>query len=226
MVHAVARPNRPSRRTPASRPAPAALARAEGGTIPDVLAPGLDVVFCGINPGRYSAAVGHHFARPGNRFWPALHLGGFTAAVLDPADDRSLLEVGCGLTNLVARATATAAELDRRELQAGAARLVRTVEALAPTALAVVGIGAYRNGFDRPGAAPGRQPRDDRDHDRVGPAEPERAQRPPSAARSGSALRGAALCDRRAVSGAQAVGRSAAPTSPRAAARRYCVPAW
>src|SRR3954454_7850465 len=98
------------------------LAAAER-TVPDVIAPGLRVLFCGINPGLYSAFTGHHFARPGNRFWPALHLAGFTARVLRPAEERTLLDRGCGITTLVERASATAAELSATELAVGAERL-------------------------------------------------------------------------------------------------------
>jgi double-stranded uracil-DNA glycosylase len=85
---------------------------AAGRTVPDVIASGLDVLFCGINPGLYSGATGHHFARPGNRFWPALHGAGFTERRLDPFEEHRLLDAGCGITNLVTRATATAAELE------------------------------------------------------------------------------------------------------------------
>src|SRR6266508_4491172 len=93
------------------RPSPAALAAAAGKLVPDVIAPGLDVLFCGLNPGLYSAATGRHFARPGNRFWPVLHRSGFTPRLLDPAEQDRLLELGLGITNLVERATGGAAEL-------------------------------------------------------------------------------------------------------------------
>src|SRR5437867_7702070 len=96
------------------------VAAARDRTIPDVMAPGLRVLFCGINPSLYSAAIGHHFGRPGNRFWPALHAGGFTPRVLSPYEDATLLRLGLGLTNLVARATAAAEELSAGELAAGA----------------------------------------------------------------------------------------------------------
>jgi TDG/mug DNA glycosylase family protein len=92
-----------------TRPTRHDLEAAAGRRIPDVIAPGLDVLFCGINPGLWSAAVGHHFARPGNRFWKVLHEAGFTPEVVAPADDRCLLELGLGITNLVARSSATAA---------------------------------------------------------------------------------------------------------------------
>src|SRR5512132_2576441 len=103
----------------AARPTPAELADAEGRFVPDVLGPGLRVLFCGINPGLWSAAVGHHFARPGNRFWKALHLGGFTPRLLAPDEEDELLALGLGITNLVERATAGAAELGPDELRAG-----------------------------------------------------------------------------------------------------------
>src|SRR5512144_3315827 len=96
---------------PFPRPTRAQLAAAVSATLKDVIAPGLDVLFCGINPGLYSGATGHHFARPGNRFWPTLHLAGFTPRLLDPGEERELLTLGYGLTNLVPRATATADEL-------------------------------------------------------------------------------------------------------------------
>src|SRR5882724_1779947 len=109
------------------KPTSAQIAAAAGKTVRDVIAPGLRVLFCGINPGLYTAAVGHHFARPGNRFWKVLHLAGFTAEQLSPFDDRALLDDGIGITNLVARATATAAELGAEELSNGARSLARKV---------------------------------------------------------------------------------------------------
>src|SRR5437667_1430511 len=111
----------------ASRPSPTDLAAAHGREIPDVIAPDLAILFCGINPGLWSAAVGHHFARPGNRFWPALAGAGFTDGQLDPADEGRLLAAGLGITNLVERATAAADELGREELVAGAAALAAKV---------------------------------------------------------------------------------------------------
>lgn len=139
------------------RPTRAQLAEAGGRRLPDVIGPGLAVLFCGINPGLYSAAVGHHFARPGNRFWTALHRSGFTDRLWVAAEDHRLLQLGYGLTNLVARATAAAAELTVDELKAGRRRLLRKVRRFRPRWLAVVGITAYRTAFDRPGAALGRQ---------------------------------------------------------------------
>jgi len=108
------------------RPTRAELLAAFGKRVPDLIAPGLRVLFCGINPGLYSAATRHHFARPGNRFWPVLHTAGFTPRILKPWEERDLLAWGYGITNLVARATATAAELARAEFVAGARRRART----------------------------------------------------------------------------------------------------
>src|SRR5438094_5100335 len=102
-----------------TRPTSAELAAAEGKTVPDLIAPDLAVLFCGINPGLYSAYTGHHFARPGNRFWPALHAGGFTDRLLSPSEERELLDRGYGITNVVDRASAAADELTATELAAG-----------------------------------------------------------------------------------------------------------
>ena len=137
---------------------------AAGRTVRDVIGEGLRVLFCGINPGLYSGAVGHHFAQPGNRFWPVLHAAGFTDRVLASWEERELLDYGYGITNLVARATATAAELAREEFVAGARRLERKVKRYRPRWVAVVGIGAYRTAFGRPRAVIGGQP------ERIGPA--------------------------------------------------------
>jgi len=127
-----------------SRPTREQLQAAAGHTIPDVVAPGLRVLFCGINPSLYSAAVGHHFARPGNRFYPALHAAGLTDRLIRPYEDRELLLYGLGVTNLVARATATAAELSPEELLAGWASVRALVERYAPARLAVLGVQSYR----------------------------------------------------------------------------------
>jgi len=140
-----------------SRPTKAQVAAAVGRTVPDLIRPHLKVLFCGINPGLYSGATRHHFARPGNRFWPALHAAGFTQRLVSPWDEHLLLEEGLGITNLVARATATAAELSPEELRAGRRRLERKVARYRPRWVAVVGIGAYRTAFNRPKAAMGRQ---------------------------------------------------------------------
>ncbi|MGY2004770.1 G/U mismatch-specific DNA glycosylase [Blastococcus sp. SYSU DS1024] len=126
--------------------------------LPDVVAPGLDVLFCGINPSLLSAEVGHHFARPGNRFWPAIHLAGFTPRLLRPEEDGELLRYGLGVTNVVDRPTRTAAELSVEELREGAAVLERLVARVRPRVLAVLGITAWRQGFGRPRAVAGRQP--------------------------------------------------------------------
>jgi TDG/mug DNA glycosylase family protein len=133
------------------------LAAARSKTIPDVIAPGLAVLFCGINPGLYSAATGHHFARPGNRFWPALHQSGFTPRQLRPDEQDLLPGFGLGVTNVAARATARADELTSDELRRGAARLAKLAAEFRPRYVAVVGISAYRIGFDRPQATVGQQ---------------------------------------------------------------------
>jgi double-stranded uracil-DNA glycosylase len=139
------------------RPTRTELLAAAGRTIPDVIGPDLRVLFCGINPGLYSAATGHHFARPGNRFWPALHAAGFSKRLLHPSEERLLLASGYGITNLVARSTAAADELAPEEFVAGRHRLATKVRRYRPRIVAVLGVGAYRLGFARPGAGPGRQ---------------------------------------------------------------------
>jgi TDG/mug DNA glycosylase family protein len=124
----------------------------------DVIAPDLRVLFCGINPGLYSAATGNHFARPGNRFWPALHAAGFTPKLLRPWEKSLLLEAGYGLTNLVNRATAAADELSADEFVTGGKQLVRKIRRYRPGTVAFLGLGAYRHAFGRPKATLGRQP--------------------------------------------------------------------
>ncbi|MGQ4418876.1 G/U mismatch-specific DNA glycosylase [Streptomyces sp. SAS_269] len=126
---------------------PAELEAARDRLVPDVVADGLRVLFCGINPGLMSAATGHHFARPGNRFWPVLHLSGFTPRLLKPAEQRELLTYGLGITNVVARATARADELTAGEYVAGGQSLAAKVTRLRPRWLAVVGVTAYRAAF-------------------------------------------------------------------------------
>ena len=128
-----------------------------GKTIPDVIAPDLHVLFCGINPGLYSGAVGHHFARPGNRFWPALFAAGITDRLLSAFEECELLQGGYGITNLVERATATADGVSREELINGARRLQIKAKRYKPRIIAVVGIGAYRTAFARPKAGLGLQ---------------------------------------------------------------------
>jgi TDG/mug DNA glycosylase family protein len=139
------------------RPTRADLAAAAGTTLPDVIARDLDVLFCGINPGLYTAAVQQHFGRPGNRFWPTLHKAGFTPRLFHPSEQRELLRHGCGITNVVARATTAAAELTAVELVDGTRTLKARVRRYRPRVLAVVGIGAYRTGFARPRASTGLQ---------------------------------------------------------------------
>jgi double-stranded uracil-DNA glycosylase len=140
-------------------PTRAELAAAADRLVPDVVRPGLRVVFCGINPGLYTAWAGHHFARPGNRFWPALHQSGFTPRQLHPSQQDQLLDLGLGVTNVVARATATAAELTAAELRAGGERLARDVGEWRPAYVAVLGVTAYRAAFGDRRAALGLQAR-------------------------------------------------------------------
>lgn len=142
---------------PPQKPTKAELAAAVHLLVPDLVAPGLRVLFCGINPGLYTAAIGHHFGRPGNRFWPALHGAGFTPRLFAPWEERELLPLGIGITNMVERTTATAAELSPDEYVAGGQRLHRLVEAQQPRVVAFLGIGAYRTAFGRPKAVLGLQ---------------------------------------------------------------------
>jgi double-stranded uracil-DNA glycosylase len=147
-----------ARHGPPRPPTRADLAAARDLTIPDVVAPGLRVLFAGINPGLYSAATAHHFARPGNRFWPALHQSGFTRRQLRPDEQWQLLESGLGITNIVARATARADELTAAELRSGGASLMALAASLDIRCLAVLGITAYRAAFGRADAVMGPQP--------------------------------------------------------------------
>jgi TDG/mug DNA glycosylase family protein len=140
------------------RPTRADLLAAVHRTVPDVIAAGLKVLFCGINPGLYTAWAGHHFARPGNRFWPALFASGFTNRLLRPEEERELLSSGYGITNLVERATVAADELSREELVAGAETLRRKVAGYRPKCLAILGLSAYRLAFERPKTCLGLQP--------------------------------------------------------------------
>ncbi|WP_216892287.1 G/U mismatch-specific DNA glycosylase [Nocardia alni] len=139
------------------RPTPADLAAANGGSIPDLLAPDLRVLFCGINPGLWSGATGHHFARPGNRFWPTLFRSGFTPRLFRPDEQRELLALGLGITNVAARTTAKAEELTSQELREGGRMLTDRVRQYRPHVLAVLGLGAYRTAFGRPRTTVGRQ---------------------------------------------------------------------
>ena len=113
----------------------------------DVIAEGLDGLLCGINPSLYSAAVGHHFARPGNRFWPALAGGGLTPRLWSPFEDGRLPELGYGITNLCWRATARADELEPDEFVRGRRTLARKLSRWRPKCLAILGISAYRAAF-------------------------------------------------------------------------------
>jgi TDG/mug DNA glycosylase family protein len=140
------------------KPTKEQLAAARNRKVPDVIGPGLKVLFCGINPGLYSAAVGHHFARPGNRFWPTLYAAGFSDHLLSPFEEQLLLARGYGVTNLVDRATATAGELSADELIEGGRRLTRKVRRYQPAWVAFVGVTAYRTAFDRRHALQGPQP--------------------------------------------------------------------
>ena len=139
------------------RPTAQELLSAEGKTVPDLIAPDLKVLFCGINPGLYSGATGLHFARPGNRFWPAVFAAGFTSRLLHPSEPDELLAAGYGITAIVRRATATAAELSDDEYRAGRVALERKIRKYKPRWLAMLGLGAYRVGFERTKAKVGRQ---------------------------------------------------------------------
>ncbi len=142
------------------KPSKADLQAAYGKTVPDIIAPRLKVLFVGINPGLYSGAVGHHFARPGNRFWPVLFKAGFTRRQLLPREERELIQYGYGITNIVSRATASAAELDQEELQAGGRLLAAKVKRRRPHIVAVLGLQAFRTAFGQPKAGFG--PREER----------------------------------------------------------------
>ncbi len=140
------------------KPTPVELAAAAGKGIKDVIAPGLRVLFVGINPGLYSAATGHHFARPGNRFWPALHAARFTSRLLHPSEQKLLLKNGYGVTNLVNRATASADELAPGEFVAGRRHLASKVRRCRPNIIAFLGVGAYCHAFALRRALLGPQP--------------------------------------------------------------------
>ncbi|WP_435873101.1 mismatch-specific DNA-glycosylase [Micromonospora arborensis] len=181
------KPIRPARAGDHPRPTPAELAAAADRTIPDVLAPGLAVLFVGINPGLWSAATGWHFARPGNRFWPALHQGGFTPRLLHPSEQGELPALGLGITNMAARASARADELSTEELLDGAAILTAKVTRYRPRWVAVVGVTADRfspaEGHLRAATGgAGRRPA-------VGAAQPERAERALHPAHTGPRVR-------------------------------------
>lgn len=139
------------------RPTRAELEAARSKTVPDVIRPGLDVLFVGINPGLYTAAIGHHFGRPGNRFWPSLNASGLLREPLTPYDSFKLLDSNLGMTNIVSRATPVASELTREELEAGAKILVKKILRYRPKRAAFLGLGLYRDAFRRPHAQVGLQ---------------------------------------------------------------------
>ena len=142
------------------KPSKADLQAAYGKTVPDIIAPRLKVLFVGINPGLYSGAVGHHFARPGNRFWPVLYKAGFTHRQLSPREERELIQCGYGITNIVSRSTASAAELGPEELLKGGRLLAAKVKRYRPHIVAVLGLQAFRIAFGQPKAGFG--PREER----------------------------------------------------------------
>jgi TDG/mug DNA glycosylase family protein len=139
------------------RPTKEQLAAAVNQTVPDLIVPDLKVLFTGINPGLYSAATHRHFARPGNRFWPALRDGGFTDRLISPFESHKLLEYGYGITNICRRATNAADELTKDELLRGAKTLVKKVKKYRPKIVAILGVGSYRTAFNRATAQVGRQ---------------------------------------------------------------------
>lgn len=147
-------PNTPAR---FFKPTKAEILAATSKTVPDVIAPNLKILFVGINPGLYTAAVGHHFARPGNRFWPALQAGGFTARLVSPFEEHDLLKAGYGITNMVSRATNLAGELTKEELVRGGRRLETKVRRYRPKWVAILGVQAYRVAFNHRRAVCGRQ---------------------------------------------------------------------
>ncbi|MBD2090948.1 G/U mismatch-specific DNA glycosylase [Microcoleus sp. FACHB-1515] len=139
------------------KPTKAEIQAAVNQTVPDIIAPNLQVLFCGINPSLYSAVVGHHFARPGNRFWKTLHGAGFTDRLFSPSEDRDLPKLGFGITNIVDRATARADELAPEELIQGHVNLAEKIDRFQPKVLAILGISAYRTAFNQPKAKMGEQ---------------------------------------------------------------------
>lgn len=139
------------------KPSKMELRQAAGRSVPDVIAVGLEVLFCGINPGLYSGWVGHHFARPGNRFWPALYASGFTPRLVQPEEEQEMLALRYGITNLVERATLGSSELGRAELVEGGRILEMKVRKYCPRSVAILGVSAYRLAFNQPQAKVGRQ---------------------------------------------------------------------
>ena len=145
---------------PSRKPSASDLAAARGRGVRDLIRPELRLLFCGINPSLYSAAVGHHFARPGNRFWKTLTLAGFTPRTLSPAEEEELLVCGIGVTNVVDHATASAAELTPDDYASGARQLARKVRRTRPQCVAFLGLDAYRRVTAQPRARLGLQPLD------------------------------------------------------------------
>jgi len=139
------------------KPTTADLKAAYGKTVPDVIAPRLKVLFVGINPGLYTAALGHHFGRPGNRFWPALNAGGFTTRLFTPFEEKQLLQSGYGISNVVPWATSSAEELTSKDFQKGGKILIKKIKKFKPKIVAFLGMGAYRAAFSRPKAKLGAQ---------------------------------------------------------------------
>ena len=139
------------------KPTKSEILAASGKTVPDVITPNLKVLFCGINPGLYTAAIGHHFGRPGNRFWPVLYKSGFTERLLSPFDERELLKLGYGITNIFDHATAAADEISQEALKEGAEQLKLKILKFRPKILAVLGIGAYKIAFNKQKAKLGKQ---------------------------------------------------------------------
>ena len=150
--------------TPPPRPSAAELQAAYGRPVPDLVGPGMRVLLCGINPSLWSGAVGLHFARPSNRFWPTLHAAGVTPRRLEPYDTDELRSAGIGITNLVPRATARADELGDDEVRAGVPAVAALAERWRPAYVAFLGLTAYRVAFGRRKATVGEQP------ERLGPA--------------------------------------------------------
>lgn len=139
------------------KPTKEELREAVNRTTEDLIDYDLKVLFCGINPGLYSTATGYHFARPGNRFWKALHLAGFSDRLLHPSEEHELLESGYGITSLCKRTTARADELTQKEFIEGGKLLVKKLERYKPKTLAILGIGAFRTAFQKPQAKLGLQ---------------------------------------------------------------------
>ena len=146
------------------KPSKEALRDAVNRTTEDLIDYNLKVLFCGINPGMWSGATGFHFAKPGNRFWKALYLGGFTTRLLHPSEEQELLENGYGITSFCKRTTARADELSNEEIIEGGKNLVKKIKKYKPQNLAVLGIGAYRMAFQQPKAKLGLQ------NDKIGSA--------------------------------------------------------